>query len=228
MRRESRLVLLLLIGAAGLCGQQPADGKALFLQHCAICHGEKGEGRNAVIGVAGPCIQAEHNPGAVMTAMEVGPSHMPTFLYTLSVAEMHAVADYVANSLAAIPLGGGDLAEGGRLFRQYCAPCHRTAVRGGALAFAGTNAPELTHKPAALIAGAIRQGPGPMPPFPRAVLSDRQVDSITRYVSFVQQPPNPGGNPLRWLGPVAEGFVAWVVLFALLGATGWIEKGERG
>jgi len=45
-----------------------------------------------------------------------------------------------------LPLTQGDLGEGGKLFRVYCASCHRTAVRGGALAFTGRNAPALTNK----------------------------------------------------------------------------------
>jgi quinol---cytochrome-c reductase cytochrome c subunit len=204
------------------------DGQAVFLQRCSKCHGEHGEGVNAVVTFAGPSLQAEHDPGRVMMAVEVGPSHMPSFAHLLSVGEIHAVADYVTEKLAVIPLTGGNLAEGGRLFRKYCAPCHRTAVRGGALAFADTNAPALTGKSASLVAGAIRWGPGPMPSFPSAVLTDRQVASITDYVVFVEHPPSPGGTPLNWYGPVAEGFVAWVIVFGLLGITRWIEKGGSG
>jgi ubiquinol-cytochrome c reductase cytochrome c subunit len=204
------------------------DGKAIFLSRCAKCHGPKGEGISAAITIAGPSLQAEHNPGMVMTAMEVGPSHMPNFSYLLSVPDMHAVAAYVTQKLAVLPLSGSDLAQGGKLFREYCAPCHRTAVRGGALAFTGINAPALTGKSAALIAGAIRWGPGPMPSFPSSVLSDQQVASIAAYIRLVQQPPSPGGSPMNWYGPVAEGFAAWVIVFGLVGIAGWIEKGGKG
>lgn len=204
------------------------DGKAIFLNRCAKCHGQKGEGITAAITIAGPSLQAEHNPGMVMTAMETGPSHMPNFAYLLTVPEMHAVASYVSQTLAVVPLSGGNLAQGGKLFREYCAPCHRTAVRGGALAFTGINAPALTDKSPALIAGAIRWGPGPMPSFPPSVLNDQQVASIADYVRFVQHPPGPGGSPMNWYGPVAEGFAAWVIIFGLVGIAGWIEKGGQG
>lgn len=209
-------------------GAAAPNGQAIFSQRCARCHGEKGEGISAALSIAGPSLQAEHNAGLAMTAMEVGPSHMPDFAYVLSVPEMRAVANYVANQLAVIPLTGGDLSQGGKLFREYCAACHRTAVRGGALVFTGVNAPALTDKSAALIAGAIRWGPGPMPRFPASVIDDKQLASIVDYVTFVQHPPNPGGNPLHWYGPVAEGFVAWVILFVLVLSTGWIEKGGKG
>jgi len=71
-----------------------------------------------------------------------------------------------------------DLGEGGKLFRDYCAASHRTAVRGGALAFTGRNAPALTDMSAALIAGVVRWGPGTMPAFPEPVMSDQQLSSV--------------------------------------------------
>jgi len=187
-----------------------------------------GQGRSAVTSIAGPSLQAEHDPGVVLTAVEVGPSHMPSFAYVLSVPEMRAVADYVTQQIAVIPLTGGNLMEGGELFRANCGSCHRSAVRGGALAFTGINAPALTNKSAAIIAGAIRWGPGPMPPFPASVLNDRQLASVVQYVQFVQHPPSPGGNPIGYYGPVAEGFVAWVIVFMLIAVSVWIERGGKG
>jgi ubiquinol-cytochrome c reductase cytochrome c subunit len=205
-----------------------ANGADIFSQKCAVCHGEKGQGIAAAVTIAGPSLQAEHNVGTIMTAVESGPSHMPAFSRMLSVPQIQAVSRYVSSELAVIPLEGGDLAAGGELFRDDCAACHRTAVRGGVLAFTGRNAPTLTGKSAALIAGAIRWGPGTMPAFPATVLDDRQVDSVVKYVRFVQHPPNPGGNPLRYYGPVSEGFVGAVLLLSLIGIAVWIEWGGKG
>ena len=213
---------------SGTVGAPASDGRAIFVLRCAQCHGFRGEGVSGVVSIGGPNIQAVHDPGDVLWAMEVGPSHMPQFPYILSVPQMRAVADYVTKNLAAIPLGGGDLTEGGRLFRRECAPCHQPSVRGGALAFNGINAPALTGKSAAIVAGAIRWGPGPMPAFPPSVLSDQQLNSIVRYVEYVQQPPAPSGTPMNWLGPVAEGFAGWIGLFSLLGFAVWIEWGGTG
>jgi ubiquinol-cytochrome c reductase cytochrome c subunit len=205
-----------------------ADPQAIFKQRCAKCHGERGEGVSGVVGIAGPNIQAEHNPGVVIMALEVGPSHMPSFAQLLTIDQMRALADYVTQKLAVIPLTGGDIGEGGRLFRRYCAPCHSSAARGGALVFTGSNAPDLSTKSAALIAGAIRWGPGPMPSFPPSVFNDQQLNSIVKYVEFVQQPPAPGGSPMGWYGTVAEGFAGWMIVFGLLGITMWIEWGGKG
>jgi ubiquinol-cytochrome c reductase cytochrome c subunit len=206
----------------------PNLGRQKFLDRCARCHGVIGEGISAVVTIAGPSLQAEHDPGQVMKALEVGPSHMPQFQYVLTVGQMNAVSDYVSQSIAVIPLGPGNLSEGGELFRIHCASCHRTAVRGGALAFAGENAPRLTGKSAALIAGAIRWGPGAMPAFPASIVNDKQLSSIVEYIRYVQRPPSPGGNPIKWYGPTTEGYVAWTVVIGLIFIAMWIEKGGSG
>jgi ubiquinol-cytochrome c reductase cytochrome c subunit len=235
MHLRSLVCLVLLIPFAShsaFCqqakGDSSSDGAAIFSQRCAQCHGDKGQGISALESIAGPSIQAEHNPGVVMTALEVGPSHMPRFEYVLSVQDMRAVAHYVTTQIAVIPLANGNLQQGGELFRIYCASCHRTAVRGGALAFTGVNAPALTTKSPALIAGAIRWGPGPMPSFPATVLDDQKLASIVRYVTFVQHPPDPGGSPMHYYGPVAEGLVAWVIVLLAGAVAVWIEKGGNG
>ena len=229
----SSLVLFVLLALPAAPAQQgapapPPDGAVIFARRCSQCHGAHGEGVSGVVTIAGPNLQAEHDKGRVLTAIETGPSHMPVFSYVLTVPQMDAVADFVVNKLAIIPLEKGELAEGGKLFRDYCASCHRTAVRGGAMTYTGVNAPDLSEKSPALIAGAIRWGPGPMPPFPPEVLSDHQLDSIVNYVTFVQYPPSPGGSPMNFFGPVAEGFAAWIGVFLLIFVAGWIEKGGKG
>jgi len=228
--RISLLGMLVSQFAAGqrVEGDPASDGARIFAQKCSMCHGERGEGIAAAVTIAGPSLQAEHEVGRVMTAVESGPSHMPAFSRVLSVSQIRAVSSYVSTQLAVIPLTGGDVGEGGKLFRVYCATCHRTAVRGGALAFAGRNAPALTDKSAALIAGAIRWGPGTMPAFPPAALDDRQLASVVEYVKFVQHPPDPGGSPLKYYGPVSEGFASAAALLMLIGVAGWIERGGKG
>ena len=178
--------------------------------------------------IAGPSLQAEHDLGNVMTAVESGPSHMPAFSRVLTAGQIQAVSHYVTTNLAVIPLTQGDIAAGGQLFRAYCSACHRTAVHGGVLAFTGRNAPALTDKSAALIAGAIRWGPGTMPAFPPSVFNDEQLASIVDYVRFVQHPPNPGGVPLKEVGPVAEGGLAALAALLVIGIAGWIERGGKG
>lgn len=228
-----KLCLAMLISCGVAAGQVQAagrapDGAAIFSQSCSKCHGDRAQGIAAAVTIAGPSLQAEHDLGNVMVAVESGPSHMPAFSRVLTAEQIRAVAHYVTNDLAVIPLTHGDIGEGGQLFRTYCAACHRTAVRGGVLAFAGRNAPQLTDKSEALIAGAIRWGPGTMPAFPSAVLSDEQLASTVDYVRFVQRPPNPGGYPLKEVGPVAEGGLAALAVLLVIGIAGWIERGGKG
>lgn len=216
----------------GQPAQTPSDplvhGQQIFSEHCAKCHGDHGQGVSGMVSIAGPNLQAEHNLGQVLTAVEVGPSHMPSFGRILSVPEMRDVAGFVTEKIAVIPMQGGNVSEGGDLYGMYCSACHRTDVRGGALVFDGVNAPDLSRKSRALVAGAIRWGPGPMPNFPRTVLSDQQVASIADYVKYAQRPPAPGGAPLHWYGPVAEGFAAWVIAFSSIVVAMWIERGGKG
>jgi ubiquinol-cytochrome c reductase cytochrome c subunit len=228
--------ILLVLGVMPVAWSQPAQkssdslvhGQQIFSQRCAECHGERGQGVSGVVSIAGPNLQAEHNLGQVLTAVEVGPSHMPSFARVLSVQDMRDVAEFVTQKIAVIPMQGGNLSEGSDLYAMYCSACHRTDVRGGALVFDGVNAPDLSRKSRALVAGAIRWGPGPMPNFPASVLNDQQVASIADYVKYTQHPPSPGGSPLRWYGPVAEGFVAWVIAFSTVVLAMWIERGGKG
>jgi len=227
-----RFLLLSLLTCQVAFGQLseslPPSGHEIFFRRCAKCHGENGEGISTPITIAGPNIQAEHNFGEVMAAMEIGPSHMPQFPYVLSIPEMRAVAGYVTQNLATIPLNEGDLGEGGYLFRFYCSACHNTSGRGGALAYTGVNAPNLALKSKAIVAGTVRSGAGPMPAFPPSVIDQKQLDAIVTYVAFLRTAPSPGGTPMHWYGPVAEGCVAWIVMLWLVILAGWIEKGGKG
>ncbi len=205
-----------------------AEAAELFSRHCAVCHGEAGQGVSAIISIAGPSLQAEHNPGQVMLAMETGPSHMPRFETILTVPQMRLIAGFVARHLAVIPLTQGRLGQGGKLYRVNCASCHGAVIQGGALGFTGLNAPGLRGKPVALVAGAIRWGPGPMPRFSRAELSAQDVASIADYVRYLRRPSHPGGAALHWNGPVPEGAVAWALALSLMVFTIWLEKGGKG
>ena len=67
-----------------------------------------------------------------------------------------------------------------------------------------------------------------MPAFPPSVFNDEQLASIVDYVRFVQHPPNPGGFPLKEVGPVAEGGLAALAALLVIGIAGWIERGGKG
>jgi ubiquinol-cytochrome c reductase cytochrome c subunit len=115
----------------------------------------------------------------------------------------------------------GDLAAGGEIFRLQCAACHAWSGDGGALL--QREAPSTHPATAREIAEAVRAGPGNMPAFGRAALDDHQLQSLVRYVRYLDHPDDRGGAPLWHLGPLAEGAVAvFVGLGLLVLAVRWI------
>jgi ubiquinol-cytochrome c reductase cytochrome c subunit len=114
--------------------------------------------------------------------------------------------------------------EGQELFLANCAACHNSSGIGGALSN-GRLAPSLQHTDPVQVAEAVRTGPGQMPQFGGDVITDEQLDAIVTYVRYLHEPESPGGLPLGFTGPVAEGFVALLLgLGALLLASRWITR----
>jgi ubiquinol-cytochrome c reductase cytochrome c subunit len=238
-------------GAAAPTATTP-DARSTYLSDCATCHGSDGHGttrgptlagvgRAAIdyelstgrmpLGAVGRSADAPGRPVEVLPNRDVAdPEQVP---------ERHdpayppdtiaALVDYTA-SLAGgggpdIPsVGAGNLPEGGELFRLQCAACHAWAGDGGALLH--REAPALHASTDVQIAEAVRVGPGQMPAFGTAALTDDQLNAVVAYVQYLRNPRDRGGDPLWHLGPVTEGAVALVALAALLCFVRWI--GERG
>jgi ubiquinol-cytochrome c reductase cytochrome c subunit len=62
----------------------------------------------------------------------------------------------------------------------------------------------------------VRIGPYVMPEFSTRAITDRQLDSIIRYVDWTKHPDNRGGWSIGDIGPVPEGLVTWFLAAALL------------
>jgi len=75
----------------------------------------------------------------------------------------------------------------------------------------GAQAVSLEHASAEQIAQAVRVGPYVMPRFSKHDISDRELNSLVRYVLYAKDPRDRGGWAIGRLGPVPEGIVAWVV-----------------
>ena len=126
----------------------------------------------------------------------------------------------------------GNLAEGGELYQANCAACHSSTGIGGALTN-GLQAPGLQHSTPTDIAEAVRLGgqglrTGNMPKFGPDVLDQHQLDSIARYVLYLQHPQDRGGAGLGHVGPIVEGLVAWVGgLLILVVLVRWIGTKSR-
>jgi ubiquinol-cytochrome c reductase cytochrome c subunit len=108
----------------------------------------------------------------------------------------------------------GSLSAGMSLFVENCAGCHQAVATGGYVPDAV--APPLGQSSARDIAEAVRIGPNLMPRFSRSRLSDAQLDSLIAYVLYARAPDDRGGISLGHVGPVPEGFVAWLMAGVVL------------
>jgi ubiquinol-cytochrome c reductase cytochrome c subunit len=190
-----------------------ARGRDLFLTSCASCHGAEGGGT-----AQGPSLLGA---GAAAADFQLSTGRMPLTDPTaqavrkppaFSPREIRALVAYVASLGDGPPIPdvhpqAGDLSEGGTLFRLNCAACHSAAGTGGALSY-GDDAPNLWSATSLQIAEAMRTGPGQMPVFGPDTFSKHQVDSIVRYVRYLDNPEDPGGFSLGRIGPITEGMVA--------------------
>jgi ubiquinol-cytochrome c reductase cytochrome c subunit len=56
-------------------------------------------------------------------------------------------------------------------------------------------------------------------------VSDEDLSSIAAYLQFLKEKAAPGGITAGGVGPIAEGYVGWIVYLAgLLLVTRWIER----
>jgi len=101
------------------------------------------------------------------------------------------------------------VARGGELFRTNCSACHNFEGKGGALP-EGKYAPSLVGVSGKHIWEAMRTGPQQMPVFSQEVITDDDARAIIAYLNELHSRPN-GGLDLGGLGPVSEGFWAWVL-----------------
>ena len=224
--------------AASASSDQIAQGKKLFLANCATCHGKNAAGspQSANQQIAGPSLIGV---GAASVDFQVSTGRMPlsapgpqapqgpVLFNTEQIAQMAA---YVA-SLApgpAVPgeeltsAKGGDVANGGAIFRVNCAMCHNFAGAGGALT-RGKYAPPIQDVNGRQIYEAMLTGPQAMPVFNDANISPENKRDVIAYALSVQEEAKAGGDTLGNLGPVSEGLFAWIVgIGALIGCAVWL------
>ena len=228
------------VAAAAPANGLVAQGDHLYGRYCLSCHGPNGTGSTTPGGRrigAGPgrlqgVEQAVAPPlvgvGALAADFYLRTGYMPLQHLGLqpqrgpvpfSEAQIRALVAYVASLGKGPPVPApqpelGNVSDGGRLFAAHCAGCHQIVARGGYVT--GAVPPPLTEATPTQIAEAVRIGPYVMPRFSRRTLSNRQVDSIIRYVRYVKHPQHPGGWSIGYLGPVPEGLVTWFLAVAAL------------
>ena len=207
-----------------------AIGEQLFDTGCVSCHGQGGVGTAdgpSLLGAGEAAADFMLRTGRMPLADPQGqsPSKPPAY----SDQEIQALVAYGGSlgegtPIPQIDVEAGDLVEGGEIFRANCAACHGAAAVGGALSY-GNYAPSLHDVGEVQIAEAVRVGPGQMPVFDEDVFDEHQLNSLVAYVVYLQDPADPGGFSLGRVGPVAEGYLIWVVgISVVLVFVRWITR----
>jgi ubiquinol-cytochrome c reductase cytochrome c subunit len=208
------------------------EARSTWLADCATCHATDAHGTSrgpSLEGVGEASIDFMVRTGRMpLPSPEARDERRPS---PYSAAQQDALVSYVT-SLAGpggpdVPHvdGRGDPAAGGELYRLQCAACHSWGGGGGALV--DRDAPSILPATPTQLGEAVRIGPGTMPVFGRAALSDRQLDDLAAYSTELQHPSDRGGWALSHLGPVSEGAVALVIgLGAILLITRWLGAGR--
>jgi ubiquinol-cytochrome c reductase cytochrome c subunit len=230
--------LLVISALAALCFPLGAgadlvkQGYHLYGRYCISCHAAGGKGSAGRRIGAGRLRVPRPSTGIGPSLIGVGALAADFYLRTgymplphidmqprrrhvfLTDGEIKALTAYVA-SLGpgpAIPTPHperGDLSQGMRLFTERCAGCHQVVAEGGYVT--GALPPPLEDATSTQIAQAVRIGPYVMPRFSKKNISDRELDSIIRYVQYAKHPDDRGGWAIGHLGPIPEGFVTWFI-----------------
>ena len=198
------------------------EGRALYQQHCASCHGAELAGTDngpSLTGVGAASVDFYLSTGRMPLANPgVQPErHRPAF----APEQIRALVAYVVSfggggiPIPAVDPASGSLPHGQQVYEANCGACHGAAATGDSIG-GGQIAPALDEATALQIAEAIRVGPGAMPRFGETTIDQDDLDSVTRYLLELRETGNPGGLGLTRIGPVAEGFVGVVVGLGLL------------
>ena len=209
------LTVLVVILSSHALAQSPVaeSGEGLYQESCASCHGPGGEGTGA-----GPSLE---QAGAAAADFQLRTGRMPLSepddqavrkKSPFTESQIDALVDYVASLGSGPPIPEVDIegratAPGQELYAANCAPCHGTGGTGGA-AGPGALAPSLFRAEPVEVAEAMITGPGEMPVFD---LSERERNDIVAFVHYLQNERDPGGTDIGGIGPVPEGYVAWLL-----------------
>jgi ubiquinol-cytochrome c reductase cytochrome c subunit len=192
-----------------------AEGRVVYEERCATCHGTQGQGTGQAPPIAGlgPAFYDFMMATGRMPLDQTGtqPRRRPP---VLSPGQIRAVSDYLTSispggiAIPQVDPAGGSLPVGQAIYQSTCAPCHGAIGKGGAVG--SQDAPPLDEATARQVAEAVRIGPGTMPVFDESTVDQHQLDSLVRYVLYLRHPRDRGGNGLGGVGPLVEGFVALV------------------
>ncbi|WP_444980748.1 cytochrome bc1 complex diheme cytochrome c subunit [Planobispora takensis] len=216
-----------------------AEGKKLFEQSCASCHGLNAEGianrGPSLVGVGAASVDFQVSSGRMPLAQlgAQAPRKKPApWVNEDTIRQLGAYVQSLGGGPTVptqemVDPAKGDKSKGGQLFRANCIQCHNFVGSGGALT-QGKYAPPLHDATPRQIYEAMVTGPQAMPVFNDSIITPEQKRDMIAYIVGVREEPNPGGAGLGRIGPVTEGLVAWIVGISLLAlAAIWITAKRR-
>ncbi len=191
-------------------------GQRLFEERCATCHGSDATGTAqgpSILGLGSADYDFQLSTGRMPLARPGAQAvRKPPSFDEAQIRDIVAYLTLLSPGGTPIPQvqpGTGDLSRGQAVFELNCAPCHGVAGNGGAVG--GQVAPNIHVATTSQIGEAVRIGPGTMPVFDQATISDRDLNSLVRYVLYLRKPEDRGGASLSHGGPIIEGFVALLI-----------------
>lgn len=216
---------------------QISQGRAIFVEECASCHGLFAQGIPRVgpslIGVGSAAVNFQVSSGRMPAKEPV--AEMPQKPVALNPQQIKALGTYIQSlgggpvtpSAAMVSQTGANPGIGQQLFVADCAQCHNFVGAGGALT-EGKVAPPLNPATPRQIYEAMVTGPQAMPVFNDSIITPDQKRDMIAYIVSVREQTDPGGWGLGRIGPVTEGLVAWVVGITLvILASIWITAKKR-
>lgn len=215
-----------------------AQGKSLFVAHCASCHGMNAEGSAkapTLVGVGAAAVDFQVSSGR-MPAADAGAQAprkpRPDWADDQAIKDLAAYVQSLGGGPTVpgaeqVDAAKGDPGKGGELFRANCIQCHNFVGAGGALTY-GKYAPPLNPATPTQIYEAMITGPQAMPVFNDSTITPEQKRDMIAYITQVREQTDPGGSGLGRIGPVTEGLVGWIVgLSLLILASIWITAKKR-
>lgn len=194
-------------------------GERLYEVSCSTCHGPRGGGVGPWPGIAGAGEAAadfQLRTGRMPFAGDPGDqaARKPPAFDAQGIRDLVAFVGSLGDgpAIPKVALDDSLLSRGQDLFSANCAPCHGATANGGAVG-AGALAPPLSASDPVTVAEAMITGPGQMPAFD---LPEDDLNAVVTYVEYLRGADNPGGLAIGGIGPVPEGFVAWLVGMGLL------------
>ena len=211
------ITLLLSLTLQAAMASHADDGRGLFQQNCAGCHGENGDG-GVGVPLNLPAFQASVDDHYLRQTIRLGrPGRVMPGFPSLSEAQIDQLIAYIrgwtGKPAPKFPRGPvqGDPARGGQLFAQHCASCHGEDARGGhgtgvtmsrkrdlpILAPALNNSGFLAAASDALILNTIKHGRSgtPMPAFSQAGLKEQDMKDITAWLRSLEKSIQPRTLP---------------------------------